>query len=75
MEIKMIKKRINGADPPGIRVRLWRDGAWKKGLCGTVIGSYEGTVGVLLDNGTYVDVPERNLKRIQKRKTGNSQGK
>lgn len=69
MEMKMIKKRLNGADPPGIRVRLWRNGSWKRNLCGTVIGSYEGIVGVLLDSGIYVDVPENHLKRMRRSKT------
>lgn len=69
MKIKMIKKRPGGADPPGIRVRLWRNGSWKRNLCGTVIGSYEGTVGVLLDSGIYVDVPENHLKRMRRSKT------
>ncbi len=68
MEIKMVKKRPGGADPPGIRVRLWKDGQWKENLCGTVVGSYEGIVGVLLDNGDYVDVPEYQLKRMRKSK-------
>lgn len=64
MAIRMIKRRKK-TDPPGIRVRIWREGSWDKAPCGTVIGSYEGTVGVLLDSGIYVDVPEEHLKRMR----------
>lgn len=73
MGIKMIKKPKAKTDPPGIRVRLWSGGSWKKNLCGTVIGSYEGIVGVLLDNGDYVDVPEHHLKRMRRRKNATQQ--
>ena len=47
-----------------IRVQLWKNGVWKQNICGQVIGSYEGIVGVLLDNGEYVDVPEERLKVV-----------
>lgn len=40
-----------------IRVQIWTSGAWRKNLCGQVIGSYDGIVGVVLDNGEYIDVP------------------
>ncbi len=73
MAIRMIKKKKDKIDPPGIRVRLWRGESWKKNLCGTVIGSYEGIVGVLLDNGDYVDVPEHHLKCMRRRKNATQQ--
>ena len=47
-----------------IRVQLWTNGAWKHNIRGQVIGSSDGIVGVLLDNGEYVDVPEEQLKVI-----------
>ena len=47
-----------------IRVQLWTNGAWRHNIRGTVIGSHEGIVGVLLDSGEYVDVPEERLKII-----------
>ena len=47
-----------------IRVQLWTNGAWRRNIRGTVIGSHDGTVGVLLDSGEYVDVPEERLKII-----------
>ena len=42
-----------------IRVRL------HDGQCGTVIGSSEGLIGILLDSGEYVDVPEGMVKKIK----------
>lgn len=42
-----------------IRVRL------QDGQCGTVIGTSEGMIGILLDNGEYVDVPEGMAKKIR----------
>lgn len=47
-----------------IRVQLWTNGAWKHNICGQVIGSQDGIVGVLLDNGEYVDVPEDTVRVI-----------
>jgi len=47
-----------------IRVQIWTSGAWRKNLCGQVIGSYDGIVGVVLDNGEYIDVPEERLKIV-----------
>ena len=47
-----------------IRVQLWTNGAWRRNIRGTVIGSHDGIVGVLLDSGEYVDVPEERLKII-----------
>ena len=47
-----------------IRVQLWTNGAWRRNLRGQAIGSYEGTVGVLLDCGEYVDVPEERLRIV-----------
>lgn len=35
---------------------------------GTVIGSNNGTVGVYLDTGEYIDVPQEALMRLQKRR-------
>ena len=37
---------------------------------GTVIGSNNGIVGVYLDTGEYIDVPQEALKRLQKRRRG-----
>ena len=48
-----------------IRVQIWSNGAWRYNLRGQVIGSYDGLVGVLLDNGEYVDVLEERLKIIE----------
>ncbi len=31
---------------------------------GTVIGSNDGLIGILLDNGKYIDVPQESLKII-----------
>lgn len=42
-----------------IRVRL------HDGQCGTVIGTSEGLIGILLDSGEYVDVPEGMVKKIK----------
>ena len=47
-----------------IRVQLWTNGAWRRNIRGTVIGSYDGIVGVLLDSGEYVDVPEERLRIV-----------
>lgn len=47
-----------------IRVQIWSNGAWRYNLRGQVIGSYDGLVGVLLDNGEYVDVLEERLRII-----------
>lgn len=51
-------------DSQTIRVQLWTNGAWKHNIRGQVIGSHDGIVGVLLDNGEYVDVPEERLRII-----------
>ena len=32
-----------------IYVQLWTNGAWRHKICGQVVGSYEGMVGLLLD--------------------------
>ena len=42
-----------------IRVRL------QDGQCGTVIGSSEGLIGILLDSGEYIDVSDVVVKRIK----------
>lgn len=47
-----------------IRVQLWTNGRWRHNIRGTVIGSYDGIVGVVLDNGEYIDVPEERLKIV-----------
>lgn len=47
-----------------IRVQLWTNGRWGHNIRGTVIGSYDGIVGVVLDNGEYIDVPEERLKIV-----------
>ena len=47
-----------------IWVQMWTNGAWRHNIRGTVIGSHDGIVGVLLDSGEYVDVPEERLKII-----------
>lgn len=47
-----------------IRVQLWTNGAWKHNIRGQVIGSHCGIVGVLLDSGEYVDVPEDTVRVI-----------
>lgn len=48
-----------------VRVQLWTNGAWKYNRCGWVIGSHDGIVGVLLDRGEYVDVPEAHLRVLE----------
>ncbi len=40
----------------------------KSRVYGTVIGSNNGIVGVYLDTGEYIDVPQEALKRLQKRR-------
>ena len=45
-------------------VQIWTSGAWRKKLRGQVIGSYDGIVGVLLDSGEYMDVPEDRLRIV-----------
>lgn len=47
-----------------IRVQLWRNGTWRYSIHGQVIGSYDGIVGVLLDSGEYMDVPEDWLRIV-----------
>lgn len=47
-----------------IRVQLWTNGAWRHNIRGMVIGSHDGIVGVLLDSGEYVDVPEERLRIV-----------
>ena len=47
-----------------IRVQLWTNGAWRHNIRGTVIASHDGIVGVLLDSGEYVDVPEDGLRIV-----------
>lgn len=49
-----------------IRVQLWTEGAWRRQIRGTVIGTNNGLIGVLLDNGEYADVPEGRLRVISK---------
>lgn len=48
-----------------IYVQLWTNGAWRHKICGQVVGSYEGMVGLLLDNGEYVDVPQECLRILE----------
>ena len=43
---------------------IWTNGAWRENLRGQVIGSYDGIVGVLLDSGEYMDVPEDRLRIV-----------
>ena len=31
---------------------------------GTVIGSYEGLIGILQDNGNYIDVPQERVRIV-----------
>lgn len=45
-------------------VQIWTNGAWRENLRGQVIGSYDGIVGVLLDSGEYMDVPEDRLRIV-----------
>lgn len=40
----------------------------KNQVYGTVIGSNNGVVGVYLDTGEYIDVPQEALKRLQKKR-------
>lgn len=47
-----------------IRVQMWTNGVWRHNIRGTVIGSHDGTVGVLLDSGEYMDVPEERLRIV-----------
>lgn len=47
-----------------VRVQLWMNGAWRRSIRGTVIGSHEGTIGVLLDTGEYIDAPEDRLRIV-----------
>lgn len=47
-----------------LRVQIWTSGAWRKNLRGQVIGNYDGIVGVLLDSGEYMDVPEDRLRIV-----------
>lgn len=42
----------------------------KSRVYGTVIGSNSGIVGVYLDTGEYIDVPQEALKRLQKKRRG-----
>lgn len=46
-----------------IRVRVLDANHHNYGICGTVIGSYGGMYGVLLENGEYMDIPKK-LTRI-----------
>lgn len=50
-----------------IRVQIWSGGAWRKNITGQVIGNYEGIVGVLLNSGEYIDVPEKHIRILKKR--------
>lgn len=47
-----------------IRVQLWRNGIWRYSIYGQVLGSYDGIVGVLLDSGEYMDVPDGRLRIV-----------
>lgn len=51
-------------DKQVVRVQIWSSGAWRKSLRGQVIGNYDGIVGVLLDSGKYMDVPEDQLRIV-----------
>lgn len=51
-------------DKQVVRVQIWSSGAWRKNLRGQVIGNYDGIVGVLLDSGEYMDVPEDWLRIV-----------
>lgn len=42
-----------------IRVRL------RDGQCGTVIGTSEGLIGILLDSGEYIDAPDGAVRKIK----------
>ena len=47
-------KLLEGFD---IRVRIISEEHKHHRFCGTVIGSYDGVYGVLLDTGEYADIP------------------
>lgn len=47
-------KLLKGFD---IRVRIMNADHKRHRFCGTVIGSYDGVYGVLLDTGEYADIP------------------
>ena len=47
-------KLLKGFD---IRVRIISEEHKHHRFCGTVIGSYDGVYGVMLDNGEYADIP------------------
>ena len=47
-------KLLKGFD---IRVRIMSAEHKHHKLCGTVIGSYDGVYGVMLDTGEYADIP------------------
>lgn len=47
-------------------IQLWSNGAWKHNIRGQIIGSHSGIVGVLLDNGEYVDVLADQLRVIDR---------
>lgn len=40
-----------------IRVRIMNEEHKHHRFCGTVIGSYDGVYGVMLDTGEYMDIP------------------
>lgn len=61
--MKTVKVRLLD-EHKAIRVQLWTNGAWRHNIRGQVIGSYDGIVGVLLDSGEYVDVPEERLRIV-----------
>lgn len=56
MGIKLMDEKQN------IRVQLWTNGEWRRNIRGWVVGSHDGIVGVLLDNGEYADVPAEQLR-------------
>lgn len=57
-------KLLKGFD---IRVRIMSAEHKHHRFCGTVIGSYDGVYGVLLDTGEYADIPADQAQVIMVR--------
>lgn len=54
-------KLLKGFD---IRARIISEEHKHHRFCGTVIGSYDGVYGVLLDTGEYADIPTDQVQVI-----------
>lgn len=54
-------KLLKGFD---IRVRIMSAEHKHRRFCGTVIGSYDGVYGVILDTGEYADIPAEQVQVI-----------